>query len=344
MLALRVPREKAEEARVLLSENQILDKHHRIRHSEDFVEIPVLEFPDHELLKKFARLNAVVIDERQYPWRETFKEPFRDILKCIQIPDDKKELLPTRWEQLGHVLIMKIDAGLDDWLEEIAGAYSEVLGAETVLRDVGGITGEYREPVLELVLGAETEATHVENGIKYRLDAARLMFSSGNVDERIRMASVCKNAEIVVDMFAGIGYFTLPMAVHSNLEKIFAYEINPLAHKYLIENLKLNRVEEVVETKLGNCTEAEEDVADRVVMGYVGTTHEFLPKAVRILRESGIIHYHETCPDRLMPDRPKGRIKQAAKTEGKTAEILNIKTIKSYAPGVSHVVVDARIE
>jgi tRNA wybutosine-synthesizing protein 2 len=85
-------------------------------------------------------------------------------------------------------------------------------------------------------------------------------------------------------------------------------------------------------------------MADRVIMGYVGTTHEFLPKAVRILREKGIIHYHETCPDRLIPDRLKDRVTQAARDEGKTAEILNIKTIKSYAPGVSHVVVDARVE
>lgn len=343
MLALKVPRQKAEEARSFLTENKLLDKHHRIEHHGDYVEIPVLERPNATHLEQLAKLGAEVIDEREYAWRETFKEPFRDILKIIRIPEERHELLPARWEQLGHVLIMKIDNRLNDWLDEIASAYSEVLGARTVLRDVGGVAGEYREPVLELIMGTETETTHVENGVEFMLDAAKLMFSSGNVDERIRMASICGNGEIVVDMFAGIGYFTLPMAVHSRPAKIMAYEINPLAYDYLGQNIALNDVEGVVEPHLADCGDAEEKVADRVVMGYVGTTHVFLPKAIRIIRGKGIIHYHETCPNRLMPDRPIERVKEAAENEGKGVEIINVKTIKSYAPGVSHVVVDAQI-
>jgi tRNA wybutosine-synthesizing protein 2 len=244
MLALRVPRERAEEARLLLSEDGILDKHHRIVHVDNYVEIPLLKEPDPTTSEKLMNLGAEVIDEREYEWRETFKEPLKNILKRIEIPEEIKTKLPSRWELLGHVLILKIDDGLNDWLDEIARAYSEELDARTVLRDVGGIEGEFREPVLELIMGTETETMHIENGVKYKLDAAKLMFSSGNVDERIRMASVCRKDEIVVDMFAGIGYFTLPMAVHSSPEKIYAYEINPLAHKYLVENLKLNKVEQ----------------------------------------------------------------------------------------------------
>ncbi|KYK25668.1 MAG: hypothetical protein AYK23_03455 [Candidatus Proteinoplasmatales archaeon SG8-5] len=284
------------------------------------------------------------MDLREYQWRETFKEPLRNILKNIGVPEDVKPKLPSRWELLGHVLILKIDESLNDWLDEIARAYSEELEARAVLRDVGGIEGEYREPILDLIMGTETETTHVENGIRYRLDAARLMFSSGNVDERIRMANVCGDGEVVVDMFAGIGYFTLPMAVHSKPGKVVAHEINPLAHEYLSQNVKLNNVQAIVEPHLEDCGDAAENVADRVVMGYVGTTHEYLPKAMRILRGKGIIHYHETCPDRLMPDRPLERVEEAAENEGKQVEILNIKTIKSYAPGVSHVVVDAFVE
>ncbi len=99
-----------------------------------------------------------------------------------------------------------------------------------------------------------------------------------------------------------------------------------------------------MEARLANCLEAEESVADRVVMGYVGKTHEYLPKAMRILNEKGIVHYHETCPDRLLPDRPLDRVRKAAEDLGKTCEVLNVKTIKSYAPGVSHVVVDVMVD
>ncbi|MBA3044969.1 MAG: class I SAM-dependent methyltransferase family protein [Euryarchaeota archaeon] len=261
----------------------------------------------------------------------------------IDVPEKVKQKLPKRWEQLGHVLVLKIDPELEDWLEEIAVTYAKALDVDTVLRDTGGVVGTFREPVMELLIGENTETVHLENDIKYCLDAARIMFSSGNVDERIRMASVCQPGEMVVDMFAGIGYFTLPMAVHSRPARVIAHEINPRSHRYLKMNANLNNAAKTVEPVLGDCLDAEENVADRVVMGYVGTTHEYLPKAMRILREKGTIHYHETCPEKLLQERPMTRVKEAASDAGKKTEVLGMRKIKSYSPGVWHVVVDVAI-
>jgi tRNA wybutosine-synthesizing protein 2 len=241
------------------------------------------------------------------------------------------------------VQVLKISPELEDWKGEIARTYAKILEIDTILRDTGGIKGQYREPVMEFLLGQNAETLHMENQVRFCLDAAKLMFSSGNVDERIRMALVPEPGEVVVDMFTGIGYFTLPMAVHSKPARIISHEINPLAFEYLKKNIELNDVAHVVEPVLGNCLDAEENVANRVVMGYVGTTHEYLPKAMRILRGKGIIHYHETCPEKLMQKRPVARISQAAKEAGKKAEILNTRIVKSYSPGVNHVVVDVRI-
>ena len=108
-------------------------------------------------------------------------------------------------------------------------------------------------------------------------------------------------------------------------------------------NSQLNGVANIVEPVLGDCMDAEENIADRIVMGYVGTTHEYLPKAMKILKDTGIIHYHETCPDRLMPDRPQERVIAAAMMAGKSIEFMEMRTIKTYSPGVVHVVVDAVI-
>jgi tRNA wybutosine-synthesizing protein 2 len=77
-------------------------------------------------------------------------------------------------------------------------------------------------------------------------------------------------------------------------------------------------------------------------MGYIGYTHRYLDFAIGALKEEGgIIHYHESVPDKLKFIRPVERIKKAA--EGRQVEVLNKKIIKTYSPGVFHVVVDAKI-
>ena len=60
------------------------------------------------------------------------------------------------------------------------------------------------------------------------------------------------------------------------------------------------------------------------------------------LEEGGIIHYHESVPDKLKFRRPIRRIKEAANE--REVEILNKRIIKKYSPGVYHIVVDAFIK
>lgn len=208
---------------------------------------------------------------------------------------------------------------------------------------LGHIHGPKREPEVEILVGDNTETIHRENHCFFKLDVAKIMWSKGNTGERKRMANLVEDGEIVVDMFAGIGYFSIPIAVHSNPAKIYSLEINPVSYGYLNENIVLNKVQDVIEPILGDCREfAPKNFADRVLMGYIGNTHEYLDKAVDIVKPGGIIHYHESVPDKLKFERPPQRIIDAAK--GRDVEILNKRIIKKYSPGVYHVVIDALIE
>jgi tRNA wybutosine-synthesizing protein 2 len=221
----------------------------------------------------------------------------------------------------------------------------ELLDLPEVKRIVklGHINGPKREPEVEILVGDNTETIHRENYCFFKLDVAKIMWSKGNTGERKRMANLVEDGETVVDMFAGIGYFSIPMAVHSNPAKIYSLEINPVSYGYLKENIVLNKVEEVIEPILGDCREfAPKNFADRVLMGYIGNTNEYLDKAVDIVKPGGIIHYHESVPDNLKFERPPQRIIDAAK--GRDVEILNKRIIKKYSPGVYHVVIDALIE
>ena len=338
MLGVRVEKKRAEELRKKLAKLHIVDKTHAIVDDDLFVTIPLIGNPPLSLVTEFR----ATMTESPFPGRTSRRDPIDDIRDAAAIPNSLKPLLPLKWEMFGDVLVLRLDPALDRYEAKVAEAYSSVLKAKTVLRDIGGIGGEYRQPVIKTLSGSDTVATHLENGIRYRFDVARIMFSSGNVEERLRMAELRCDGETVIDMFAGIGYFSLPLAVYQKPRRIVACEINPLAHSYLVENIRINGVERIVEPVLGDNKDLKgEGVADRVMMGYVRTTHEFLPTALRLVKSGGVVHYHETCPNELLPKRPLQNLEGAAKDAEVT--VLRFKEIKSFAPGVSHVVVDARI-
>ena len=263
-----------------------------------------------------------------------------------KIPDDLLKNLPRKWEKIGDVLVIKLSPSLDSYASLIGKSYARHLYCETVLLDTGGITGQYREPMIHHIYGKkQTETLHRENGIKYYLDPQQIMFSSGNMDERIRMGSISNPTETVIDLFAGIGYFTIPMAVYSKPKKIIACEINPTAYHYLEKNIEANKVQDIIEQRLGDSRDvAPKDSADRVIMGYIQKTRALLPTAIESLRNHrGIIHYHDTFPDRSIPQIPIDMIQQYCTRYQRVAHLEYYHRIKSYAPGVSHYVFDINI-
>ncbi len=259
----------------------------------------------------------------------------------LDIPEHEKKLLPAGWQILGDIIIVSLCRELENRKTVVGNALLSLYPrCRTVLLD-RGISGQLRQPEREVIAGNETETVHKENGCYFKLDAMKLMYSKGNIAEKKRMSRLGKG-EVVVDMFAGIGYFSIPMAVHSKPKKIFAIEINPLAFDYLQENIRLNRVEDMVEPVQGDCAvAAPPGRADRVIMGYLNA-YEYLEHGICTLLTGGIIHYHEAVPE-AVEHRPAERIIDAAGKQGRKAEIIRMLRIKKYSPGVWHVVVDARI-
>ena len=96
-------------------------------------------------------------------------------------------ILPDHWEFVGDIAILKLDARCEPYLDEIGRAYAKVLSVKTVCADVHGVSGEFRRPSMRVIYGTETESVRLENGIRYRFDVTKVMFASGNTDERMRM-------------------------------------------------------------------------------------------------------------------------------------------------------------
>lgn len=233
-----------------------------------------------------------------------------------------------RFQIIGDIIILKREEDLqfaEELIDRFKWCKSVVL--------YKGVHGKFRVPSVELIIGEGTETVVKENGCFFKLDLSKVMFCPGNLGERMRMSRLGSN-EFVVDMFAGIGYFSIPMAVHSRPRKIVAIEANPDAYEFLVENIKLNRVEHIVEPVLGDCADRTPKGADRIIMGYLDA-FPYLKTAVEALRVGGILHYHEGVPKRIL-DRPIRRLRDYG------MEIVSVRKVKKYAPGVLHVVVDAR--
>ncbi len=275
------------------------------------------------------------------PVKTKVPSPFENVAADADIPVRLKSLLPERWERIGDVLLLKLEDDLLPYKRDIAGSYARELGMKTVALQ-GDISGQTREPYIEVIYGTETETVHLENGVKFMLDTAKIMFSSGNIDERIRMSKLEIKNETVVDMFAGIGYFSLPMAVHSDPGRIYSLEINPVAHGYLNENCRINDVEDVVRPVLGDNRDFVcDEPVDRVVMGYLHDTWRYLFKAMELLDGEGVIHYHTLARERKISEDVN---RQLEKGGSRRYEITELRSIKSYAPRIYHVVADVAIE
>jgi len=358
-LAAVVPKSRSQRVIDALEREGVYDDDRRVREwTDETVALPVTEPPESVDYLEIVRQVG-----------EPRLRTLEDHLREMGWTDEELDLAPGSWAVVGSVVLVEL--GDAPRPEEVGEALLSLHGEADTALSRGAITGEHREPSVAVIAGTgDTETVHHEHGTAYALDLATVMFSPGNQAERARMGEVVSEGERVLDMFAGIGYFALPMARAG--AEVTAVERNPDSFRYLIENARLNGVGDRVHPYRADCRDvvretftprnaraadgaseefAAEAPADRVVMGYYDATepaengsYEYLDAALTALAPGGTIHVHEATPNDLVFERPIERLRDAAAAADREVEILDTREVKSYSEGVAHVVVDARVE
>ncbi len=331
-LAAVVDRERTEAAIAALREAGVYDDTRRVEPvDDDRVAMPVVAAPDRE------RVAAVEGVDRVEPVAlPTRRRGLDDILRERGWGADRIARAPSSWAVIGTVVLADFadvpdETTVGEALLELHGEADTVLARE-------GIDGRRREPSVRVVAGeGDTETVHLEGGVRYGLDLAEVMFSPGNKAERQHMGQVVAADEHVFDMFAGIGYFALPMAVAG--AEVTAAEIRPVAFRHLIENAALNDVTDRIRPYRADCREVAVEGADRVVMGHYEAP-DYLDAAIEAVAPGGTVHCHAAVPEAEL-GRTSDRLRAAAADAGRTVRRTERRHVKSHSEGVDHVVVDA---
>ncbi|NIR86090.1 class I SAM-dependent methyltransferase family protein [Candidatus Bathyarchaeota archaeon] len=242
------------------------------------------------------------------------------------------ELLYKSYDIIGDIAVIRVPEGLEQHSEVIAEAVMQThKRVRSVWRQVGPVSGDLRLRELEWVVGERrTETVHREHGCIFKVDLRRCYFSPRLSYERMRIARQVQPGEVIVNMFAGVGCYSIIIAKHSEASKIFSIDINPVAVQYMQENVELNKVKERVLPLEGDAKRIVEErlrnVANRVLMPLPEKAYEYLDFAVLALGVTGgWVHYYD------FEHAGKGE-KPIEKVERKVAEKLENLGVKFETP------------
>ncbi len=260
--------------------------------------------------------------------------------------------LPRRWERFDDVALLPSAAFAHERWDEVRseGLWRVVAGGLGVSRlgRKGEVSGEMRESGVEMLLGEDDWVVRRENGIGYRYRLTKTMWSSGNVNERRRMGEIVGDGEIVVDLFCGIGFFSLPILVYSQVDHVHCCEWNPEAVLALDRNLEASGVTEHCTVHVGDnrvTSEGLVGVADRVLLGLLPSAEGGFAPALRVLRpEGGVMHVHGlgSAEDHgSWADQVEASLSDIE--PGISLERLALIKVKSHSPHWDHLVTDMRV-
>jgi tRNA (guanine37-N1)-methyltransferase len=217
-----------------------------------------------------------------------------------QLESTQLKKIYKTYDIVGNIAIIRVPHQVEHHskliAETIMNTHREV---KSIWRQTSSVSGDFRLRRLEFVLGKKsTQTRYKEHGCIYKTDLRKTYFSPRLSYERLRIAKLVQKEEIVMNMFSGVGCYSIAIAKHSKAKKVFSVDINSAAIQFLHENISINKVEEVVVPFQGDSriviTEKLQKMVDRVIMPLPEKAYEYLDYALIALKPAGgWIHYYD---------------------------------------------------
>ena len=334
-IGLKVHKKQAEIIRKNLIENNLLIKDLKIRRDEEFVYFPVKNLPRDLKYNNSIRIEFEKIRKKPTSYKE-----------IALIPKSLKKKLPTSYDIIGNIIVIKIPKDLIKYKNKIGEALLKTNNNIQTVCYTTSITGELRTLNPEIISGEKSTVTiHKEYDLKFFLDVGKTYFSPRLAEERRRIANLVKSGETIIDMFAGVAPFSIMIAKYAKPKIIYAVDKNKYAIIYALKNVKLNNVIDKIEIiqedskNICKIIDKKKVNVNRIIMNLPFSAHKFFSYALKLISKECVIHYYAIIDELKIDDR----IKELEKIARKNKILITnhkIRKIKTYSPREFYIGID----
>lgn len=291
--AVKVSKEIAEDIRKKLLSMNFLDVDCKPLKRGEWIYFPVKNIEG--ALEKIVSEHGLEVEKVSFERRVFKPRSLKEIL-IGEIPDNLLDKLPSSYDIIGETILISIPRELENYSRIVGEALMKLHPRVKSVLAKGETVGKYRVRRISVIAGShDVETVHREHGCIYKLNLEKVFFNPRLSGERLRVAELVKPGEKILDMFAGIGPFSILMAKRCPSCKVTAVELNPDAYHYLVQNIRLNRVEKNVVAIHGDVREAlksVEEFFDRVIMDLPHNSIDFLDLGLNVCRNQGMMHLY----------------------------------------------------
>jgi tRNA (guanine37-N1)-methyltransferase len=348
---LVLPKQKAQKALGVLRRMGLSLDGYELRKNQASIMIPLARKPS-EQQDDILRRELGTFQIQQVPFERTVSRP-KNLQEAVadRVPSHLVSILPRSFDVIGDIAAIDLRPDLEPYATEIGRGILQLNpNVRLVVRKFGEVTGKFRTRDLQVLVGSGSmETIHREFSCSYHLDVSSVYFNPRLSHERLRVAGQVKENEVVVDMFAGVGPYSVLIAKLQPSSRVHSIDINPSAVEYLKENILANGVADRVTPMLGDVRHLSEvkvhGVADRVIMNLPSEAVKYIDAALRILRrDGGLIHFYQFTQRDTSVDSIKDSFQSSVAAENREVKSLGFsKQIREIAPGRVQVAIDAAV-
>ncbi len=320
----------------------------KIRLSDKNLLIPLKPEADLRIIRDQLKIPKSTITESTFNVYSS-RDPKSLTALLADLGSSKIKQVPRAYDIVGDIAIIELPPELEEDSHQIGAALLTLHNRlKSVYTKTGPVSGEYRLRRLRLIAGEEkSETIHRENGCLLKVNIAGTFFNPRLGGERRRVAKQVSQKERVLDMFAGVGPFSILIAKLAQA-KVYAVDLNPEAVKCLQENVQLNNVEDrvkIFESDAARLPSKLNGKIDRVIMNLPEKSSDFLDAACRVLKpQGGVIHFYSFQHEPEVVVKAEKLLCSSVERYGRAVVKIQLaRSLREIAPRTYQVVIDARI-